>query len=69
MKPLRDYPPVTTTRWRFRWLTHSRGRFTYRVDRFPQGRVYRVWLGLAILTVMVPSPEQRRVGTLPVSER
>lgn len=55
------FPACPTERHRFRvrvdWLNASR-RPLLRVDRFPQGVVYRLWLGRLFVRVMQDSPLQ-----------
>lgn len=48
---------VRTNRIRARLI--SRPRLWYVQDRFPQGRVFRLWLGFVLVTIMVPSKEYR----------
>lgn len=37
--------PLQPGEWRFHWRLIRMWRFTYVVDRYPEGTVYRAWCG------------------------
>lgn len=46
-------PAVTEPRWRWRFIPWSGVHSA--ADTYPEGWVYRLWLGWVLITVMVPA--------------
>lgn len=53
MIPWTFYEPMKSGTWRLRARLVSPARLAYVVDRFPEGTVYRLWLGPVLVRLMV----------------